>query len=351
MKHFVVAAREQEVPRGQAARPTIAGGAARPRPQAARRDVVPGAGRARRRRADVRDRAGRADRAREGEPGRGARDIDLFERWAAVHRFVPAAHAGVAGWVSFHFPHFVDHEDLVPLRRPDAKLPDDHRRAARAPAAARRLRADRPAHVAARGRERGRLLPLLPRAREGLVLDRHARQAGRGEAATRWASSSAAARWTRRSARCTSCARTAIRSAALAMIVVDNPMLPGTGHRICNDCMKGCVFQKQEPVNIPQAETGRADRRARDALGLRDLRPAHALEPAEPRAARSRCRTSARTCWSSGSGPAGYTLAHHLAQRRLRRGRHRRPQDRAAAGGSDRRATPGRRARSRAGTS
>ena len=33
-------------------------------------------------------------------------------------------------------------------------------------------------------------------------------------------------------------------------------MCPGTGHRICNDCMKGCIFQKQEPVNIPQIETG-----------------------------------------------------------------------------------------------
>ncbi len=42
---------------------------------------------------------------------------------------------------------------------------------------------------------------------------------------------------------------------ALAMIVLDNPMCPGTGHRICNDCMKACIFQKQEPVNIPQIET------------------------------------------------------------------------------------------------
>ena len=33
-------------------------------------------------------------------------------------------------------------------------------------------------------------------------------------------------------------------------------MCPGTGHRICNDCMKGCIFQKQDPVNIPQIETG-----------------------------------------------------------------------------------------------
>ena len=42
---------------------------------------------------------------------------------------------------------------------------------------------------------------------------------------------------------------------------------PGTGHRICNDCMKACIFQKQEPVNIPQVETARADRRARPAAG------------------------------------------------------------------------------------
>jgi len=43
---------------------------------------------------------------------------------------------------------------------------------------------------------------------------------------------------------------------ALALVVLDNPMCPGTGHRICNDCMKSCIYQKQEPVNIPQIETG-----------------------------------------------------------------------------------------------
>ncbi len=42
---------------------------------------------------------------------------------------------------------------------------------------------------------------------------------------------------------------------ALALIMIDNPMCPGTGHRICNDCMKGCIYQKTEPVNIPQIET------------------------------------------------------------------------------------------------
>ncbi|HEV2721005.1 MAG TPA: pyridine nucleotide-disulfide oxidoreductase, partial [Thermoanaerobaculia bacterium] len=44
--------------------------------------------------------------------------------------------------------------------------------------------------------------------------------------------------------------------AGLAMVMIDNPMVPGTGHRICNDCMKACIYQKQDPVNIPQIETG-----------------------------------------------------------------------------------------------
>src|SRR5690606_6765991 len=51
---------------------------------------------------------------------------------------------------------------------------------------------------------------------------------------------------------------------ALALIVVDNPMVAATGHRICNDCMKACIYQKQEPVDIPQAET----RTLKDVLDL-----------------------------------------------------------------------------------
>jgi len=43
--------------------------------------------------------------------------------------------------------------------------------------------------------------------------------------------------------------------AALAAVMIDNPMCPATGHRICNDCMKACIYQKQAPVNIPQVET------------------------------------------------------------------------------------------------
>src|SRR6185312_9676822 len=51
---------------------------------------------------------------------------------------------------------------------------------------------------------------------------------------------------------------------ALAIVIIDNPMLAATGHRICNDCMKACIYQKQEPVDIPQIET----RTLKDVLSL-----------------------------------------------------------------------------------
>ena len=98
---------------------------------------------------------------------------------------------------------------------------------------------------------------------------------------------------------------------ALALVCVDNPMLPGTGHRICNDCMKSCVFQKQEPVNIPQVETAVLTQ----VLGLpwgfeiygllTRWNPLHARRPhALP--------YNGKNVLVVGLGPAGYTLAHHL---------------------------------------
>ena len=36
----------------------------------------------------------------------------------------------------------------------------------------------------------------------------------------------------------------------LAMVMLDNPNVQAQGHRICNDCMKGCIFQNRL-VNIP----------------------------------------------------------------------------------------------------
>ncbi|MFO0665734.1 MAG: FAD-dependent oxidoreductase [Polyangiaceae bacterium] len=101
--------------------------------------------------------------------------------------------------------------------------------------------------------------------------------------------------------------------AALSVVTLDNPMCPGTGHRICNDCMKGCVFQKQEPVNIPQVET----RVLTEVLSLPwgveiyglltrwnplDVRRPHAMP------------YNGKNVLVVGLGPAGYTLAHYLSR-------------------------------------
>jgi NADPH-dependent glutamate synthase beta subunit-like oxidoreductase/NAD(P)H-flavin reductase len=99
--------------------------------------------------------------------------------------------------------------------------------------------------------------------------------------------------------------------AALAMIVVDNPMAAATGHRICNDCMKSCIYQKQEPVNIPQAET----RTLKDVLELPYGFEIYSLltrwNPLNLRRPYPRARSGYRVL-VTGLGPAGYTLAHHL---------------------------------------
>ncbi len=98
---------------------------------------------------------------------------------------------------------------------------------------------------------------------------------------------------------------------ALAMTTVDNPMCAGTGHRICNDCMKSCIYQKQEPVNIPLVETHVLKDVLKLPYGfeiyslLTRWNPLN-LERPLPKA------DTGRKVLVSGLGPAGYTLAHHL---------------------------------------
>ena len=98
---------------------------------------------------------------------------------------------------------------------------------------------------------------------------------------------------------------------ALAMIIVDNPMVAATGHRICNDCMKSCIYQKQEPVNIPQAET----RTLKDVLELPCGFEIYSLltrwNPLDLRRPYPKAPTHRRVL-IAGMGPAGFTLAHHL---------------------------------------
>ncbi len=98
---------------------------------------------------------------------------------------------------------------------------------------------------------------------------------------------------------------------AFATIAIDNPMMAATGHRICNDCMKACIYQKQEPVDIPQAETSVL----KDVLGLPWGFEIYALltrwNPLDFRRPLPR-PDSGKKVLIVGLGPAGFTLAHHL---------------------------------------
>jgi len=98
---------------------------------------------------------------------------------------------------------------------------------------------------------------------------------------------------------------------ALALVAIDNPMCAGTGHRICNDCMKGCIFQKQDPVNIPLAETSVLTDVLKLPFGFEIYNLLTRWNPLN-------CRRPFQLPYSGknvlvvGLGPAGYTLAHYL---------------------------------------
>src|SRR5688572_31060838 len=98
---------------------------------------------------------------------------------------------------------------------------------------------------------------------------------------------------------------------ALAIVVVDNPMVPGTGHRICNDCMKACIYQKQEPVNIPQIETGVLTDVLRMPWGVEIYGLLTRWNPLNVRRPYA-LPYNGRNVLVVGLGPAGYTLSHYL---------------------------------------
>lgn len=113
--------------------------------------------------------------------------------------------------------------------------------------------------------------------------------------------------------------------APLAIAIVDNPMIAATGHRICNDCMKSCIYQKQEPVNIPYIETQILD----DVLDLpwgfeiysllTRWNPLNIGLPMpldfstnNTNDLNSENKNKDKAVLVVGLGPAGFTLAHYL---------------------------------------
>jgi NADPH-dependent glutamate synthase beta subunit-like oxidoreductase/NAD(P)H-flavin reductase len=237
--------------------------------------------------------------------------LRILEEWCAARLLDPAGRKDVAGWASFHFPEAIDFDRLVPtrpaswtapegpflegpperLRRRDGFGLTDPRMSAREvlgevhycvfcherdkDSCSKGIRKDghykiNPLGVSVQG------CPLDEKISEMHLLRRE------GDPL-----------------------------ASLALVMIDNPMCPGTGHRICNDCMKGCIYQTQDPVNIPQIET----RVLTEVLSLpwgveiygllTRWNPLNVRRPfALP--------YNGKNVLVVGLGPAGYTLSQHL---------------------------------------
>ena len=247
--------------------------------------------------------------------------LDLFERWSFARSIHPEGKKQVRGWVSHKFPRPLDYENLVDLERNDAAIPE----AAEGPSEHRRRRDGFKLTD-----ERGSFREIESEIEYCLYChEREKDTCSKGFSAKAEKGASpllegeAAYKQNPLGIPLTGCplderiseAHVAKSKGdsigALAIITIDNPMAPGTGHRICNDCMKACVFQKQEPVNIPQAETGILTDVLNLPWGVEIYGLLTRWNPLAVKRPWPRAYTG-KNVLVVGMGPAGYTLAHYL---------------------------------------
>ncbi|WP_395463039.1 FAD-dependent oxidoreductase [Wolbachia endosymbiont of Cantharis cryptica] len=99
--------------------------------------------------------------------------------------------------------------------------------------------------------------------------------------------------------------------ASLAIVMIDNPLCAATGHRICNDCMNSCIYQKQEPVNVPMIETRILDDVLNLPYGFEIYSLLSRWNPLNFQRPLPKENTG-KNILVVGLGPAGFNLAHHL---------------------------------------
>ena len=98
---------------------------------------------------------------------------------------------------------------------------------------------------------------------------------------------------------------------ALGVILIDNPLVAATGHRICNDCMKACIFQKQDPVNIPLVESTILDNVLNLPYGVEIYILLTKWNPLNIQSPLPKEPTN-HNILVTGLGPAGFALSHYL---------------------------------------
>ncbi|HYP29085.1 MAG TPA: FAD-dependent oxidoreductase [Blastocatellia bacterium] len=232
------------------------------------------------------------------------------EAWIQALAFHPALAQRRKRIASFHFPHKIDHNHLVPLIRPRPDLPEffmgppEDRRHRDGfdltdPRYSRRENL-RESHYCLTCHERGKdSCSTGMRAKEGAAQRNPLGIPLEGCPLDEKISEMIALY------------RDGHAIGALAVVMIDNPMVAGTGHRICNDCMKSCIFQKQEPVNIPQIETGVLTEVLKLPYGFEIVSLLTRWNPINARRPYP-LRYNGKNVLVVGMGPAGYTLAHHL---------------------------------------
>ena len=237
--------------------------------------------------------------------------LALLGDWCVQVNATPQRRRLVEGWVSFTRPETLDYEHLVQIERPQTDLqelivgPDEHRRL-RDGFKLTDARMNHKEYL----REIDYCVICHPREKDSC--SHGMRDKSNGLQRNPLGIVLAGCPLEERISEMHQLRKRGAAIAALAMIMLDNPMCPGTGHRICNDCMKGCIFQKQDPVNIPQAETGIVSDVLNLPLGfeiyslLTRFNPLNRQRPyALP--------YNGVDVMVVGLGPAGYTLAHYLA--------------------------------------
>ena len=98
---------------------------------------------------------------------------------------------------------------------------------------------------------------------------------------------------------------------ALAMVIIDNPLVAATGARICNDCMKSCIYQKQESVDIPNVETEIFKSVLDLPWGFEIYSLLTRWNPLNIKNTLPRALTPHKIL-IVGMGPAGFTVSHYL---------------------------------------
>jgi NADPH-dependent glutamate synthase beta subunit-like oxidoreductase/NAD(P)H-flavin reductase len=231
--------------------------------------------------------------------------LRIMEAWSAL-KF----HTKARNWHSFRVPHALDYQNLVHLERPEPKL---HNIMRGKPNSLRRR--DGFKLTDDRGTQRDALHEvdycLICHEREKDSCSKGLRDAEGAAKRNPLGIKTEGCPLDEKISEMHMMKRRGDSIASLALVTIDNPMCAGTGHRICNDCMKGCIFQKQEPVNIPLAETASLT----DVLNLPYgfeiyslLTRWNPLNAKRPHA----LPYNGKNVLVVGLGPAGYTLSHYL---------------------------------------